>query len=115
MGKKSQTSTPADFNEAAWVFANKNRLKGFLRRLSVSDLEKAKDAIEQVLDEQRQLEHQRLQEAERRKQKLQQIQAVMAQEGIQAEDLLAALNTPRKRGRPPKARALSPSLSQSMT
>ncbi|ODC03689.1 hypothetical protein BFW38_09180 [Terasakiispira papahanaumokuakeensis] len=95
----SQTDS---LDEVYAVFGNKNRLKAVLRRLTLDELEKARDAMTLVLDERMEEEKQREEEELKRREKLAELTKMMEKEGIAAEDLVEALGQKKRRGRPPK-------------
>ncbi|WP_348826537.1 hypothetical protein [Halomonas sp. RT37] len=83
------------------IARNKNVARAAARQLSMEQLQKLAEVVEEVIDQKRDEERQRQEEEMQKAQKLAEIREQITEAGLSLNDLVSE-QPKRKRGRPPK-------------
>ncbi|WP_027350768.1 H-NS histone family protein [Halotalea alkalilenta] len=87
-------------DDLARIARNKNVARAAARQLSMEQLVKLSEIINDVITQKRDEEAQRQQEEKLKEEKLAEIRDAMSSAGLSVDDLVA--ERPKRRGRPPK-------------
>ncbi|ANF57654.1 H-NS family histone-like protein [Halotalea alkalilenta] len=87
-------------DDLARIARNKNVARAAARQLSMEQLVKLSEIINDVITQKRDEETQRQQEEKLKEEKLAEIRDAMSSAGLSVDDLVA--ERPKRRGRPPK-------------
>ncbi|MAY72413.1 H-NS family histone-like protein [Halomonas litopenaei] len=83
------------------IARNKNVARAAARQLSMEQLQKLAEVVEEVIDQKRDEDRQRQEEEMQKAQKLAEIREQITEAGLSLDDLVSE-QPKRKRGRPPK-------------
>lgn len=84
------------------IARNKNVARAAARQLSMEQLTKLSEIIDEVMTQKQEEEHKRQREEASKEQKLAEIRAAMTDAGLSVNDLVGNEQPRKRRGRPPK-------------